>query len=368
MTHQVFIKAVFVAAASLIVAVPRANAVVFGGIDFPDGAISFADRVLRYDPALAGAPPSDPTTRNPLEALGLPRVSPPGQFVSIGHGGLLEVGFTDNVLTNSGNNGVFDLHVFEIGPAVEDTFVAIRPTAQTLPLLDPAADANGDGYFEIGKVFGGTSSIDLDVVFPGQAPGALRFDAVQLVDDYFEELSVPPGGSAGADIDAVGAITTAFTPGPTGTTPRDPLMPILIDLDGTFVFIGVPEARWYDPPLASGFEFETTDGSLFTEVGMPPLDVVPDTDGMYFVTSILGTQAVAAGGNLVFGSPVDFFTLSGIAPLVDGTNPQAFPTYLAFDHPTVSFTMTPIPEPASIAIAIMACVAIPLVRWRGAAR
>ena len=87
---------------------------------------------------------------------------------------------------------------------------------------------------------------------------------------------------------------------------------------------------------------------------MPPLEVVGNSDGIYLVTSVLGAQPVTAGANLVFVSPVDFFTVSGISPLVDGGNPTAFPTFLAFDRPTASFTMTPIPEPASLLLLLMA--------------
>ena len=69
------------------------------------------------------------------------------------------------------------------GTVKEDTSVEIRPTAQTLPLLDPAKDADKDGFFEVGKVLGGTSLIDIDAFFPGFKPDQLTFDAVQLTDD-----------------------------------------------------------------------------------------------------------------------------------------------------------------------------------------
>jgi hypothetical protein len=287
--------------------------------------------------------------------------------VSIGDGGLLELGFVDNVLTNSGNNGVRDLHIFEIGPSVERMFVAIRPTPQTRQFLDPFGDTNGDGFFEIGSVSGGTSSIDLDLVFPGVPAGLLQFDAVQLIDDYADNLFFPTGLSAGADIDAVGAISTAFTPGPIGIDPHDPLLPILIQGD-TFSFINVPSHRWFDPPFASEFRYATTDGSHFTEVGMPPLDVVADSDGMYLVTSVLGAQSVAAGANLVFASPVDSFTVSGISPLVDSTDPEAFPTFLAFDRPTASFAMTAVPEPSCVGLVAVAGAFLGLMRTRATKR
>ncbi len=185
---------------------------VFGGIEFPQGASSFADSVIRYDPLYNGGPaPTEPLFLDPNDSLGIPDFPPRGSggdpgAVALGRGGLIEIQFIDNNLSNSGNDDAFDLHIFEVGPNVEDTFVAIHPTNATLPLLDSSGDTNGDGFYEIGKVYGSTSSIDIDVIFPGFAPGVLRFDAVQLIDDPNEGLS--SGTTVGADIDAVGAISS----------------------------------------------------------------------------------------------------------------------------------------------------------------
>jgi hypothetical protein len=197
-----------------------ARAEVFGGIDFPNGASSFADSVIQWNPLFSGGPgPTNPNFANPDSSLGVPDFPPGGGqsdtgAVSLGHGGLLELAFTDNLLTNSGNSD-FDLYIFEIGIQVEDTFVAVRPTTATLALLNPAMDSNGDGFFEIGKVFGSTSSIDIDSLFSGFVAGELEFDAVQLIDDLNEGGS--SGGSPGADIDAVGAIASVLVPEPSTT-------------------------------------------------------------------------------------------------------------------------------------------------------
>ncbi len=181
----------------------------YAGILFPAGDVSFADVLVKYDPLHGGGPgPTHANFVDPLDALGAPDY-PGGNFaegsVSLGDGGLIELAFNDNLLTNSGD-GTHDLHVFEVGSQVEDTFVAIRPAdPATLAVVQGlGTDANLDGFFEIGKVFGSTSSIDIDGHFPGQPGGALRFDAVQLVDDPAEGSST--GATVGADIDAVGAI------------------------------------------------------------------------------------------------------------------------------------------------------------------
>jgi hypothetical protein len=181
------------------------------GIDFPDGVSSFADSVIQYDPLFQGGPgPTDPNFMEPSVAIGLPdfnEVGPNMGSVSLGSGGLIELDFLDNRLTNSGD-AADDLHVFEIGPDVEDTFVAVRPTAATAGVLGPGFDANGDGFYEVGKVFGSTSSIDIDLFFPGFVAGDLEFNAVQLVDDPNEGNT--GGVTVGADIDAVGAITSVI--------------------------------------------------------------------------------------------------------------------------------------------------------------
>src|SRR2546430_1668056 len=102
---------------------------VFGGVEFPQGLGSFADTVISYQPAnpqniAAGA-------KHPATALG-----PPDSLnVSLGQGGSLTLGFTDNVLTNSADIKK-DLWIFEVGPDVESTFVFVRPTPDTKPLLN----------------------------------------------------------------------------------------------------------------------------------------------------------------------------------------------------------------------------------------
>jgi len=186
----------------------------FGGVEFPDGVSSFADSVIRADPLFSGGPAAtNPNFVDPAVGLGAPDYSSGTDLgsYSLGNGGLIELAFTDNLLTNSGT-GDDDLYIFEIGPLVEDTFVAIRPTAATLALLPPTADADSDGFFEVGKVTGSTSGVDIDSFFMGFMAGELQFDAVQLIDDPNE--SQTSGPTVGADIDAVGAIASTPIPEP----------------------------------------------------------------------------------------------------------------------------------------------------------
>jgi len=173
-----------------------ASAVLIGGVDFPAGAVSFADLVVDFSPAiLVGQPTAAHLV--PDSALGVPNYAgdnnctgdPSCSFVSLGSGGQITLRFTDNSLTGSGD-AAFDLHIFEVGPDVEDTFVEIS--------------MNGLLWFPIGKVFGSTDSIDIDGF--GFGPTDF-FSYVRLTDDPAEGGA--SGITVGADIDAVGAISSA---------------------------------------------------------------------------------------------------------------------------------------------------------------
>ncbi len=190
----------------------QASAQVFGGINFPDGVSSFADSVITYDCNFGGGQCPAAAFQDPTLALGSPDLDDPvDHFVSLGTFGLLEVAFVDNRLTNSGD-ALDDLHIFELGSDVEDTLVAVRPTAATALILGASFDANADGFYEVGSVSGGISSVDIDSFFAGYASGVLVFDAVQLIDEFGQ--TGPTFGTHGADITAVGAISSEPIPDP----------------------------------------------------------------------------------------------------------------------------------------------------------
>jgi hypothetical protein len=198
-------KIIQVISAALLLSVSSANATIIGGVDFPQGSISFADSVVSYNPDAGGAVPTAANS-DPSNALGIPEV--PGNtsigacsgtpadcpFVSLGDGGSITLQFIDNLLTGSDDDSL-DLWIFEVGPDVEDTFVEISK--------------NGTVWFDIGKVFGTTSGIDIDSF---GFTSADLFGFVRLTDDTNE--GGQSGASVGADIDAVGAISTVYNPVP----------------------------------------------------------------------------------------------------------------------------------------------------------
>jgi gliding motility-associated-like protein len=173
---------------------------------FDDG-LSFADIVIEYSPNCINILVPD----NPDRALGVSDhfQNSNGQFnfVSLGQGGFIKLGFTNNLVVNSGNNDA-DIWVFEIGQAVEGTQVELEPfdalTTTTL-ISSGMMDADGDGYYEFGSISGATSSVDIDAFMPGIAAGDLKFRAIKLIDIPDQNCM---GITAGADIDAVCALSS----------------------------------------------------------------------------------------------------------------------------------------------------------------
>ena len=161
------------------------------GIEFPNGVGSFADEVVFYSPMYSGGPPASPPFDDPTQAWGIPNhggdINVP-DFVSLGNGGVLILKFTDNALTGS-NSAADDLWIFEIGPDVEDMYIWIS--------------RDGSIWESVGTIGGSVSGVDID---------AFGFDStdvfsyVKLMDDPLEGNSNTP--RLGADIDAVGAIST----------------------------------------------------------------------------------------------------------------------------------------------------------------
>ena len=115
----------------------------------------------------------------------------------------------DNALTGSDNSDI-DLWVFEVGGEIEDTFIEIS--------------TDGIVWSPVGKVFGSVAGVDIDAFGFGSGD---TFPFVRLTDDTDED-SQCCNNSLGADIDAVGAISTVVRNVPS-------LSPIAIALLGTLM-------------------------------------------------------------------------------------------------------------------------------------
>lgn len=184
--------AVFVG--SLLLSV-NAFAVEYQGIEFPRGEASFADSVvsLSYDDQTGVEAPYD----DGAQALGPPDASDEEGWVSLGNAldeqtiNELVVSFDDNRLVNVEGD---DLYIFEIGPQVEATTVAISE--------------DGETWVELGRVEGSTRALDLADF---DVPSGAEFQFVRLRDFPDGESSGSP--FAGPDIDAIGAIGSIVTEG-----------------------------------------------------------------------------------------------------------------------------------------------------------
>ncbi|TWU59484.1 hypothetical protein Poly51_22720 [Rubripirellula tenax] len=189
----------------------------FSGTLFPQGVISFADAVVNYSPNAGG---TSPTTvhQDPDQALGAPDGNGRGPeptdgttTVSLGLGGTLTLQFNDNLLTGSGDSRA-DLIVYETG-AIESVRVDIS--------------RDGIQFDNVGTLGGLTNSVDIDAFGFGTQD---RFAFVRLTDLRQGGLT---GTALGADIDAVGAISSVpierFTAGGTGIELVGNAAPVLLN-------------------------------------------------------------------------------------------------------------------------------------------
>ena len=169
----------------------------YHGVELPQGDISFADRVVMYDPAFNGGNIPGPGASHSQEALGAPDYTegPGVDFVSLGAGGVLILEFVDNFLTGSDDDRL-DLWIFEIGPNIEACLIWISQNAQD--------------WFSVGGIGGSTSGIDIDAYGFGTSD---LFNYV-MIQDNFPLGGFGPQSTVGADIDAVAAITTVPIPEP----------------------------------------------------------------------------------------------------------------------------------------------------------
>jgi hypothetical protein len=198
-------------------AASAAHAVTFTNIsgavvNFPGGAASFADELVSFAPGIVfnatlGYNQPKPEYLNGLNALGVPDTdlaasiscstspSPTNcRFASLGDGGSLVVKFTDNLLTGSGTSAI-DLYVFLAGPG-DPTYVDIS--------------TDGIAWSSVGQ-FTGNPGIDIDAYGFGPAS---TFAYVRLRD--VPNAGQVTGDSLGADIDAIGAVSTVPVPLPAG--------------------------------------------------------------------------------------------------------------------------------------------------------
>ncbi len=151
----------------------------------PMGEISFADRLVTYQ---VGHPAPNKKYRDSTQVLHEPNYSNyhTPNFASLGCGGVLVVEFTDNGFMNLPGD---DIYIFEVGPSREAAKVEISE--------------DGEDWLYAGLITGGKSPIDLSDV-------GIDEDTVFYFLRITDLKSLCRSISAGADIDAIGAINSVI--------------------------------------------------------------------------------------------------------------------------------------------------------------
>lgn len=154
-------------------------------IYMPMGKMSFADSIVAYS---CGFPKPIKKFSQPKKALGEPDYTDylKSKYVSLGCEGHLVVQFTDNGFIDRPGK---DLYFFEVGPSVE--------------AFDVEISSDGKHWVKIGPVGGGYSFIDIA-------------EAKEEVNDVYYYIRITdlrsfcPGKTPGADIDAVGTVSSVY--------------------------------------------------------------------------------------------------------------------------------------------------------------
>lgn len=157
----------------------------YNKVYLPMGEISFADKLVAYK---VGNPAPNKKYRDSTQSLYEPNYSNyhTPNFVSLGCGGILIVEFTDNGFMNLPGD---DLYIFEVGPSREAAKVEISE--------------DGDDWLYAGLINGGKSPLDL-------SDFGIDEDTVFYFLRITDLKSLCRSISAGADIDAIGAINSVI--------------------------------------------------------------------------------------------------------------------------------------------------------------
>ena len=205
--------------------------------------------------------------------------------------------------------------------------------------FDDNSSSVGNGFASaLTGTVGSSGNINLDVRAAGGGARGQNTGNYELFVDVYDPQDSPDFSSASSGGGGFGKEMR-------GLTQQNPILPNSIQ-NGWQVFNKVPGCRWFDPPTTYGFEFQSLEDTLFTEI----LDFPAGDDQQFTVAvgdSILGN--FSPGDKLDFvsllGYPVDNFRITGIDSLFGETAETAFPIQLAFQEREGSFKMRQIPKP-----------------------
>lgn len=137
-----------------------------------------------------------------------------------------------------------------------------------------------------------------------------------------------------------------------GDSQENPFLPDrIVDNGNGWWFHEVPNRQWFDPPTTFGFSYEMASDSLFTSI----LDFPTGFDSSFTVSTGGESLGQFSPGETVdfvdlFGKGVPKFTVTGISPTVDASDPTAFPLKLEFNTARASFEMRGIEAPDATSV------------------
>ena len=146
-------------------------------------------------------------------------------------------------------------------------------------------------------------------------------------------------------------------PGGPLSSPTNPIFPVSQCGPSCYNFVSPITPEWYDPPLAGAYTFISQNGK-FTSINAFPTGF----SGSFLVSTPTGNLgSFGSGQSVQFAGGTSQFTVSGISPGVDGTNPIAFPINLSLDTAGATFSMQAVsdtPEPSSWVMGALGLIAV----------
>ena len=281
------------------------------GVLFEQGQISFADAVVEFDPGPDGLAPNG-IFQNQTNILGAPDLPGRGgepvdgtNTTTLGFGGTITIQFTNNLLTGSGDSQG-DLIIFEAGD-IESVSVEVS--------------RDGVVFDNVGVAGGSANTIDLDAFGFGPQD---QFAFVRLTD---LEQGDPTSSSRGADIDAVGAISSVsvdtFEAGGIGIELVGNAAPVLLNNVISNSTTGIVANLANDLPILGGNTFyRNTDNVPEGATVGDDAQVVSDAEVLF--VSAPNLVFAPAAGSLIIDSSID--SLGDRASLTTVKGPLGIPT------------------------------------------
>lgn len=219
------------------------------------------------------------------------------------------------------------------------------PSTVNVDFVDAGAADHGSLFdFAFGSLEAGESRT-FNIFYGAAANETAALAAVGVVKPTLYSLGQSSGTDGGVDNEAPTFIFAFGGVGGVapGTTPENPLLPLVDVGTGVMTFDAPAPRLWYDPPFATGYTYALEGGATFKKVG---------------ITSGFGDLTIRLPDGTLITLPSDTtydFEAAGLAPTTfdiiglnidtgaPGYDPTtAFPTFLDFDGTATRLLMTPI--------------------------